>query len=433
MDERLMQLRIGLMVLVIFVLVVILLTLFGGQRPLLDRFQHKDLYYIQFPGAPGVTVDTPVENSGIRIGRVANVRFAYHISPDDLPPGMDKLRDDVRVVVTIEIDKNQRIFSDEVCVIKRNLLGDAVLEFVRSTGNNDSEDGGKSSVQSRGNPQAKPRKVVEPRAWLQGKVQTDPLQVVANLEENLFKALTSVDKTSDEIRDFVAKINNFMGTEEEMGPRKERLDDILDASFETMQSMGVLANNLNDVIGDEGLKQKLKDTVTELPLVMQDARTTLGQVSRTFDTMDLTIRQVNDNMQKIDRFTTRLGEEGPEMISKLNSAAGNLDLLLGDMRGFTQNLQAGDGTVGRLIRDPELYDNLNQAVLNIEDLTRRLEPVVENTRVFSDKIARHPELLGVRGALQKSSGTKGVPKISQLLGNSEPSRAPTYPRFFQQQ
>ena len=33
-------------------------------------------------------------------------------------------------------------------------------------------------------------------------------------------------------------------------------------------------------------------------------------------------------------------------------------------------------------------------------------PVVADARVFADKIARHPELLGVRGALQRSPGTK---------------------------
>jgi len=437
MDERVMQLRIGLMVLATLVIVSILLTLFGGQRSLFERFQHKDLYYVQFPEAPEVTPDTPVQKNGVRIGRVAKVRLADEVTDPELD-------DDAGVLVTIEVDKDRRIFSDEVCRIKRNLLGDALLEFVRTGAAAGAKGQGGATVQEAGFPRDVPngggdapkstsKQEIESGALLRGEVQSDPLQVVANLEENLFKALTSVDETSDEIRAFVAKINNFMGTEEELGPRKKRLDDILDASLETMQTMGVLANNINDVVGDEGVQQKLKDTVAEFPLVMQDARTTLGKMSDTFDGMQLTMEKVDNNLEAIDDFSIRLGEEGPEMISKLNGAAGNLDLLLGDMRGFTQNLQAGDGTVGRLIRDPELYDNLNQAVLNVEDLTQRLQPAVENFRVFSDKIARHPELLGVRGALEKSSGTKGVPQMSQLLGTSEPSRAPTYPRFFQPQ
>ncbi len=36
----------------------------------------------------------------------------------------------------------------------------------------------------------------------------------------------------------------------------------------------------------------------------------------------------------------------------------------------------------------------------------QLKPILDDARVFSDKIARHPETLGVRGALQRNPGIK---------------------------
>ena len=71
-------------------------------------------------------------------------------------------------------------------------------------------------------------------------------------------------------------------------------------------------------------------------------------------------------------------------------------------------------TFGKLMHDRELYDNINQAAANIEELSRSLRPVVNDARVFTDKIARHPELLGVRGAMQRNTGTKGVPAYPTL-------------------
>jgi phospholipid/cholesterol/gamma-HCH transport system substrate-binding protein len=56
--------------------------------------------------------------------------------------------------------------------------------------------------------------------------------------------------------------------------------------------------------------------------------------------------------------------------------------------------------------DPDLYQNLNKAAQNIAQITCELRPIVSDARVFADKIARHPELLGVRGAIQRSPGTK---------------------------
>ena len=47
-----------------------------------------------------------------------------------------------------------------------------------------------------------------------------------------------------------------------------------------------------------------------------------------------------------------------------------------------------------------------QAAQNVSKLTKDLRPIVDDVRVFTDKIARHPEQLGVRGALDRRPGLK---------------------------
>ena len=46
-------------------------------------------------------------------------------------------------------------------------------------------------------------------------------------------------------------------------------------------------------------------------------------------------------------------------------------------------------------------------------LLKNLEPVIRDLRIFSDKVARHPELLGVGGVLKGSAGVKEVPRSAQ--------------------
>jgi len=46
------------------------------------------------------------------------------------------------------------------------------------------------------------------------------------------------------------------------------------------------------------------------------------------------------------------------------------------------------------------------AAANVKNLSGDLRPIVDDIRVFSDKIARHPESLGVRGALDRRPGLK---------------------------
>jgi phosphoglycerate-specific signal transduction histidine kinase len=71
-------------------------------------------------------------------------------------------------------------------------------------------------------------------------------------------------------------------------------------------------------------------------------------------------------------------------------------------------LNSGNGTVARLIEDEQLYVQLVQTLENVEQLTHRLQPIVEDVRVFTDKIARDPRQLGVRGALDSRGSGLGI-------------------------
>ena len=84
---------------------------------------------------------------------------------------------------------------------------------------------------------------------------------------------------------------------------------------------------------------------------------------------------------------------------------GVFNYLLREMLTVT-SLVTFPGTLGKLVRDPQVYNDLAQAAGNVNRLTKELRPIVDDVRVFTDKIARHPEQLGVRGALDRRPGLK---------------------------
>ena len=111
MDERVVQFRVGVMVLASLIITGILALLFG-ELPSVLRGGY--VVYIKFASAPGVSQDTPVRKSGQPIGRVTKVEFA----PDN------------EVLVTARINGNVDLYCDEAVRIKTGLLGDAEMEFV---------------------------------------------------------------------------------------------------------------------------------------------------------------------------------------------------------------------------------------------------------------------------------------------------------------
>jgi phospholipid/cholesterol/gamma-HCH transport system substrate-binding protein len=158
-------------------------------------------------------------------------------------------------------------------------------------------------------------------------------------------------------------------------------------------------NNINDVMGDPNARDKMKAAIEALPEVLADLRSTVKGISTTVDTADR-------NLRNLEGLTRPLGERGEEMVAQVDRTIGRLDDVLQQAAMFTKALNQSDGTLGKLVRDPKVYDDLAQAAANVNSITKELRPIVDDVRVFTDKIARHPEQLGVRGALDRRPGLK---------------------------
>jgi phospholipid/cholesterol/gamma-HCH transport system substrate-binding protein len=109
-EERVVQFRIGVMILSAILVAVVLMTLFG-ELP--NLFQDTITVKIKVPDAPGVTRGTPIRKSGILIGRVRKV----------------ELDDAGGVLITAEIDADRKPAKDDIPRIRQSVLGDSTIDF----------------------------------------------------------------------------------------------------------------------------------------------------------------------------------------------------------------------------------------------------------------------------------------------------------------
>lgn len=75
------------------------------------------------------------------------------------------------------------------------------------------------------------------------------------------------------------------------------------------------------------------------------------------------------------------------------------------MRTIMCRIEKGEGSLGALLNDRQLYDRLNRAARNVEQVSRDLKPIVDDARVFSDKVSRHPGVI-IRDAIKPGAGVK---------------------------
>lgn len=166
--------------------------------------------------------------------------------------------------------------------------------------------------------------------------------------------------------------------EKNLAPIQEKLDKVL-------ANADALLVNLNDVL-DANTKSNLKKTIAELNTTM----TNFSSVSGNLD------KVVADNKDKLGSVVTNLDKTTGNFVkisedlekAKLGETVENLEKTLANVNKIMADMESGKGTMGKLLKDDAMYNNLTKASKEIELLLQdlRLHPTrYVNVSLFGKK------------------------------------------------
>jgi phospholipid/cholesterol/gamma-HCH transport system substrate-binding protein len=408
MDENNYRFGVGVLVLAALIVGVLLMVFFGAvPNFLVDRYRVT----INFPGAPGVGPDTPVRKNGVDIGRVVKV---------------DLLEGDAGVNLSLELDRKVKIRQGEKCqiAIGSYITQDAIVEFRKSTDVEllrrfDGVEGGVANGVLDPEERELAMTIMSDGDLVQdGVVKGDPFDVLVNAQGDLGKMLTAVERASQ-------RVESLAGTvEDAVQGGRGQVREVIDRVKGAIDNVNGTLTSINRVaiqVENSRIPEAIAEGVERLPVLFDEARNVLQQTQRilaSFEEFSRSIQDVGqefvgigDNakeavenanivLKNIGTFTVPLAENAESLVGDAGSMIKNLDALLIDLRQFSYRLNSGDGTIARLLEDDQLYFEFIQTIKNVRMLTQRLQPIADDVRVFTDKIARDPGQLGVRGALQ---------------------------------
>jgi phospholipid/cholesterol/gamma-HCH transport system substrate-binding protein len=319
----------------------------GDNRRVWDR---KVEYHGAYDDVVGLRPGSVVRMGGIDVGAVTRVEHAAKA-------------DDSKVYVTFSIAREEagRIRLATVAAIKdKGLLGDKMVQFLW-----DEELAKRLRVEGRN-----PNDLVPPDGWLQTVPLGDAFGDVAKAAqgakvamENLQKAtegiaddrfkqdLQGTMKSLREILDGVAQrdgVAHRMIFDEAEGRRVDRILANLEATTGNLSRMSADARDLtaqvktgpglaHSVLYDDQLAQGTVGTMVELHRSMQAVRTGNGIAHA--------VVYGDDQTQRV---------------------MGNVNAMTDDLREIVANLKAGRGTVGALLVDPTVYEDIKSLVGNVE-------------------------------------------------------------------
>ncbi|HZZ74135.1 MAG TPA: MlaD family protein [Pirellulales bacterium] len=363
MDERVVQFRVGVMVLATAIITAILVVLFG-KLPSLVRGTYT--VYVQFQDASGVAQDTPVRESGILVGRVAKT---------DL--------NDQGVLVTLHIHSDVVLTQREAIRASTPLLGDTVLQVVKQAD------------------PAKPATPLHSGDFIAGAPSPDVYKIANDLEHEMLSTMRGLNNASSKVEILAGNVNNLLEQNDEQFTR------IIAKTERAMDSFQRAMSSIDDLVSDEQTKADLKRSIAALPKLLADTERTINSVQDTVLAAKDTVNTANQNLKNLEGFTEPLSQRGGEIVKNMDQGVAHLEDLLKQLSIFTRNLNNSDGTLAQLVNNPQLYQQLVQAAENVNSVTRELKPIIRDARVISDKVARHPGVI-LRDAIVPQPGIKGV-------------------------
>jgi phospholipid/cholesterol/gamma-HCH transport system substrate-binding protein len=434
MNDRGMRVGLGLFVAVAFILLTAMVVMF---RSLPRLFTNTIPYTIVFNEAPGVSAGTPVRRAGVRIGEVSGVTL------EETEAG--------RVRVSIAVDRNHPVRHNEQATLVSSILGgDATIDFIVK--------------------ELEPGEVFDPTPEPANAVLTGAAPVTVNALLNRASAVVpTTERTMEDIRNSLRRFERMSPLMEEtmreyrdlardlrntVPDLRKTNDEVRELSKSLRESLPEFRRDAEDVAATARTYTRLgerldvllqnnqdkivkaidtfNDVLQRVAAVLNDdnqrnAAALLKNVSNASSQLDeiakntaditregkTTVRRLNDSLVRADdvlnnaqRATKPLAERGDSIVRNFEEVLVRLNRTLLDTNSLIRAVGQSDGTFYRVLTDPTLYNRLDELLCSVQKSMPRINQILQDFGVFADKVARHPELIGVRGAIRPDPGIK---------------------------
>lgn len=128
---------------------------------------------------------------------------------------------------------------------------------------------------------------------------------------------------------------------------------------ELVETVTILTKNLNDVVGDPNAKEDFKSILTNISNASDQATKMFEEVQK----LSAAATKLLGNADvKVDKF-----------VASMVTTSEELSTTLAQVRIILQKVNTGKGTAGKLVNDPELYENLVESTEKMRELLIELK------------------------------------------------------------
>lgn len=324
------EVKVGALVLFSLALLVAFVLALGDFS-----FGEGFTFDVEFNNAGGLKPGADVAIAGINVGKVEGLRFNTNPTSGEGAVG-------VTATLSVEPEQADAIREDsDFFITTRGVLGEPYIEIVtRSLDAPPIEKG----MTMRG--------VDPPRMDI----------IVAKASELLTSLTDLLDNPEIQTKDLISNTASLMATldgflSDNRADLDQTVDNVRDGSGEARQ----LLASLNVAVEDG---ERLKRTLASVESTASSARSITGKVDGKIDPVLDDVTVTAENARKVSETADRLlVEKEPQLaasIDNVEESTKRLAAMSADAEGIVAGVKRGDGTVGALLTDREVYDDLKE-------------------------------------------------------------------------
>lgn len=339
--ERRIIVRAGLFIAFGIALALLVVFVIGKERNLFDE---ENTYTGAFENVDGLQFDSPVRLGGVTVGRVTSIKFGSDLG-------------DKRIIVTMEVVKKyeERIRKDSVArITNRGVLGDKAVDI--SIGSPDQA------------------------------VMKDKAELVTGSSGDISSILKAtgeiIDNTVNITRDLKTGVASYTNPQM-VGDVAEVLKSAKNIMHEVEGGKGVL----HMLVYDKGVTNDVKAVLTQVSASAVKLDSAINRV----DGLLADVKQGDGTLhaliydKQVASSISDLGKAADEVSTLINDAKTRKDgvvyqLVYGDSRvlltdlgqaaadikSMTAKINKGEGSLGAIINDPTVYEDLKEILGNVK-------------------------------------------------------------------
>lgn len=150
----------------------------------------------------------------------------------------------------------------------------------------------------------------------------------------------------------------------------DRLTPLQEKIEQAIVSADSLLTSINEVLNEE-TRTNIQSTFQDLSMTVASLKTSAssieGVMSRNSGKLDRTFSNLDDMTGNLNEFSDSLAQ------IDLGLMVANMEKVTADLESVSGKLNSGEGTVGKLLTDPAVYDNIDRATRQMDQLIQDIK------------------------------------------------------------